>query len=347
MATGRKAENPAFQKLKQDLAAEQPATLYVFYGEEDYLRQYYLKELRKICGGPFDAFDTLLLDGEQVDPDSLRDAVDSIPMGGGRKLIILRDYKAWQPTGAMKDALPELLENLPPYVCLVIDCESVEFKPDKRLAAYKALEKYGQLVEFRQATSADLIPWIKRRFQALGKGIETRECEYLIFLCGASMTNLAGECEKIAAGTGRQTISHGDIEALASRALEADVFALTDCILQGNYEKGLGLLRDLFDMKNEPVAILASVSRQLQRLYGARLALEQGKGEAYVAELFGFRSTYPAKLLLQSARRCELGALRRIQELCLAADLGLKSNLPDPARTVELLLMQVAQEVRP
>ena len=63
-------------------------------------------------------------------------------------------------------------------------------------------------------------------------------------------------------------------------------------------------------------------------------------------DLFGFRSNYPAKLLLQSARSCEIGALRRIQVLCLETDLQLKSNLPDAQRTMELFLMRVAQEVR-
>lgn len=345
MAVQKKRENEGFRKLKDDLAAENPGQLYVFYGEEDYLRQYYLKELRRICGGPFEAFDTVLLDSEQIDADSLTDAIDSFPMGSERKLVILRDYKAWQPTGELKDLLPELLANLPEYICLVVDCDSIEFKPDKRLAAYKALEKYGTLVEFQQASGADLIPWVKRRFQALGKRIETPECEHLIFLCGASMTNLAGECEKIAAGTGREQIRMEDIRALASRVLEADVFDLTDAVMQGNYTKALTLLRDLFDMKHEPVAILAAVSKQLQRLYGARLAMEKGKGEAYLADLFGFRSTYPAKLLLQSARSCEIGALRRIQHFCLETDLQLKSNLPDAQRTMELFLMRVAQEV--
>ena len=345
MAVQKKRENEAFRKLKEDIAAENPGQLYVFYGEEDYLRQHYLKELRRICGGSFEAFDTVLLDGEQVDADSLMDAIDSFPMGSQRKLVVLRDYKIWQPTGELKDLLPELLANLPEYICLVVDCESVEFKPDKRTVIYKALEKYGALVEFQQASGADLIPWVKRRFQALGKRIDTSECEHPIFLCGASMTNLAGECEKIAAGTGREQIRMEDVRALASRVLEADVFDLTDAVMQGNYTKALTLLRDLFDMKHEPVAILAAVSKQLQRLYGARLAMEKGKGEAYLADLFGFRSTYPAKLLLQSARSCEIGALRRIQHFCLETDLQLKSNLPDAQRTMELFLMRVAQEV--
>ena len=41
----------AFQKLKNDLAAGRAENAYIFYGEETYLREYYLKELRKklIC----------------------------------------------------------------------------------------------------------------------------------------------------------------------------------------------------------------------------------------------------------------------------------------------------------
>lgn len=346
MAVQKKSDNLAFRKLKEDISGENPKQLYIFYGEEDYLRQYYLKELRRICGGPFDSFDTVVLDGEQVDVDSLTDAIDSFPMGGERKLVILRDYKVWQPTGALKELLPDLLANLPEHICLVVDCDSIEFKPDKRTAIYKVLEKHGQIVEFQKATGADLIPWVKRRFKALGKTIDTPECEHLIFLCGSSMTNLIGECEKIAAGTGRDQIRMEDVRALASRVLEADVFDLTDSVLKGDYTKALTLLRDLFDMKNEPVAILGAISKQLQRLYGARLAMEQGKGEGYLADLLGFRSTYPAKLLLQSARSCEIKALRRIQGLCLEADLQLKSNLPDSHRVMEMLLMQIAQEVR-
>ena len=119
----QKKEDGAFRKLKEDLAQENPARFYVFYGEEDYLRQFYLKELRRICGGPFDAFDTIVLDAEQVNADTLTDAIDSFPMGSERKLVILRDYKIWQPTGDLKDLLPEILANLPEHICLVVDCD--------------------------------------------------------------------------------------------------------------------------------------------------------------------------------------------------------------------------------
>ena len=42
-----KADTAALQKLKQDLKSGEPGSLYVFHGEEAYLRDYYLGQLRK------------------------------------------------------------------------------------------------------------------------------------------------------------------------------------------------------------------------------------------------------------------------------------------------------------
>ena len=89
----KSADNTAIQQLKSDLAAGTVGALYVFYGEEGYLKRHYLNQLKELCGGPFEAFNTVFLDGEQVSVQSLSDAVDSIPMGSEKKLVVVRDYK--------------------------------------------------------------------------------------------------------------------------------------------------------------------------------------------------------------------------------------------------------------
>ena len=340
------ADNGGVKQLKTDIANGTIGSLYVFYGEEGYLKRHYLNQLKELCGGPFEAFNNITLDGEQVSVQSLTDAVDSIPMGSEKKLVVVRDYKLMQPTGDLKEFLPQLLSELPEYICLVFYFDTLEFKPDKRLNLWKVLEANGQVIEFAQSSAASLIPWVKRHFYEHGKMIETPECEYLLFLCGASMENLLTEISKIAAGTPGERIDKGDIDALGSRVLEATVFELTDSIMEKQYSKGLLILRDLFDMKQEPVAILAAVTKQMQRLYGAKLAAAKGKSENEIAQVLGFKSAYPARRLIQSARRCSLGYLRQVQQACLEADLALKSNLPDPQRTVELLLLRFAEAAK-
>ena len=342
----KSADNGAVKQLKNDLASGTIGSLYVFYGEEGYLKRHYLNQLKELCGGPFEAFNNITLDGEQVTVQSLTDAVDSIPMGSEKKLVVVRDYKLMQPTGDLKDFLPQLLSGLPEYVCLVFYFDTLEFKPDKRLNLWKILETNGQVIEFAQSSAASLIPWVKRHFFEHGKMIETPECEYLLFLCGASMENLLTEIAKIAAGTPGDRIDKGDIDALGSRVLEATVFELTDSMMEKQYSKGLLILRDLFDMKQEPVAVLAAVTKQMQRLYGAKLALAKGKGESEIAQILGFKSAYPARRLIQSARRCTLDYLRWAQQICLQTDLALKSNLPDPQRSLELLLLRFAEAAK-
>ena len=342
----RSTDRSALQKLKQDLRRGTPGTLYVFWGEESYLKRYYLRQLRELCGGVFPEFNVVVLNGEQVSVETLNDAVDSVPMGSERKLVVVRDYKLMQPVGDMKEYLPQLLSSLPEYICLVFYFEALEFKADKRLNLWKQIEANGQVVEFAPSAAESLIPWIKSHFEAHGKTIDSAACEYLLFLCGTSMDNLLTEIDKISAGTPGTVIEQSDIDALGSRVLEATVFELTDSLAEGRQEKALAILRDLFDMKQEPVAILAAVTKQFQRLYGAKLASAAGKSEREAAELLEYRSSYPAKRAMQSARRFSLPQLRRAQQLCLETDVAMKSNLPDDQRTLELLLFRLGEASR-
>ena len=171
----KNADNNGVKQLKSDLANGNVGSLYVFYGEEGYLKRHYLNQLKELCGGPFEAFNNITLDGEQVTVQALTDAVDSIPMGSEKKLVVVRDYKLMQPTGDLKDFLPKLLSELPEYICLVFYFDTLEFKPDKRLNLWKILEANGQVIEFAQSSAASLIPWVKRHFFEHGKMIETPE----------------------------------------------------------------------------------------------------------------------------------------------------------------------------
>ncbi|MBR4303851.1 MAG: DNA polymerase III subunit delta [Clostridia bacterium] len=326
--------------LKKDLAGNNPARLYLFYGEESYLKSHYLAMLEKQCAGVFPDFDLIKLDGDTVTVDDLRDALESLPMGGERKLVEVLDYNIFGG-GALKEALPEILSQLPDYVCLVFVFEAVEYKPDKRTTMYKTVQQYGQEVEFKRASNSDLVSWIRRRFASLGKEISSADCEKLVFVSGGLMTNLITEIEKIAAGAAGKVITSKDIDQMASRTLEAGVFDLTDCLSDGDLNKALLVLRDLIDMKNPAVAIVAAVTKHFRRLYGAKLGCDAGISVQEMTKLLEYKSDYPTRKAMAMSGRFSLRKLRRAQKLCLEADIALKSNNADDKRIVELLLMRI------
>ncbi len=339
----KKSENAAYAKLRQDVAEERLERLYLFYGEETYLREHYKNRIFEIIGGQGMAeFNIVSLDGDGLTLDELTDGVESLPVMGEKKLIFVRDLNLSRPPAGVKEGLPELLGNLPDYVCMVLYFDALEYKPDKRLKTWQAALKAGQAVEFTKAPQNELIPWIARRFAAAGRQIDKAECEYLTFVCGSLMTNLASEIEKIAAGALGQTVTRQDIDSLACRALEAQIYQLTDCVSSGDSAAAIRVLRVLLAMKFEPVALAGAIAKQTQKLYAAKLIQQAGQGQETLMELFHMRSGYPARLLLQAARRRSLPWLRRALILCDQADRELKSSLPDDGRILELLLLRMA-----
>ena len=75
-----KKDQKAFQKLKSDLARGEVAPLYVFYGEESYLKEYYRDAVvRCAVGDGLPDFNVTVLSERQTTPESLTDAVVSLP----------------------------------------------------------------------------------------------------------------------------------------------------------------------------------------------------------------------------------------------------------------------------
>ena len=85
--------------------------------------------------------------------------------------------------------------------------------------------------------------------------------------------------------------------------LDAVVSDMTNAITKGNYKRASELLGQLLKKQEEPFVILAVISKELRRIYTARIALDNGKDKLWLMELWGMRSDYPARLLMEAARK--------------------------------------------
>ena len=133
-----------------------------------------------------------------------------------------------------------------------------------------------------------------------------------------------------------------DIDAVADPVLSAEIFKMTDAVSQGDYNRAAAILGDLLKMQEEPIVILAALGSQLRRLYTARMAIDSGKDKYWLMELWEMRSDYPAKLLLQSAKRVSAQWCGDAVKMCQVVDLRMKSQRgADPAEELKLLLARL------
>ena len=335
-----KADNTAYQKLKKDIKEGTIGTLYVFHGEEAYLRDFYLGQMKKkLLPAGMEEFNLHTMNGKEFDVKTLAQMVDCLPMMSERTLIVVSDYDIFKGD---KDALAAVLRDLPDYVCLVFVYDLLEYKSDARTRLAALLKEKGSVVPFNRQGQGDLIDWISRRFRALDHDIGTEDAKYLIFLCGDLMNNLISEIGKIGAYARHHRVTRQDIDAVATPQLDAVVFQMTDAIAAGDFDKAAAVLGDLLRQQEEPFMLLALMGKELRKLYTARLAIEHKKGTKYLMELWGMRSSYPAERLMQSARRFSLPWCRRAVIRCGETDLAMKSTGADGEELLIGLLMELA-----
>ena len=335
-----KPNNAAYQKLKQDIKEGTIGTLYVFHGEETYLRDHYLKQMKeKLLPAGMEEFNLHTLSGKDFDVKTLAQMVDCLPMMSARTMIVVSDWDIYKGD---RDALAEVLSDLPDYLCLVFVYDLIAYKADARTKLAAVVKEKGSVVAFDRQSQGDLVSWIARRFRALDRDISSEDARYLIFLCGDLMTTLASEIGKIGAYARHHRVTRQDIDAVATPQLDAVVFQMTDAIAAGNFDKAAEVLGDLFHMQEKPVALLAALGRQLRQLYTARLALEEKKGVPYLMELWGMKSSYPAERLMGAARRVSLAWCRWAVIRCGQTDLAMKSGGGDGEDLLTALLMELA-----
>ena len=341
MPLKNKPDTSGLDKLKKDLSTGKPGQLYIFHGEETYLRDHYLGRLREaVLTGGLGEFNRHDLSARDMSPHALEEAVDCLPMMAERTLVEVTDFDLFKAGEKDREGYIRILSNLPDYCCLVFLYDILEYKPDARTKLAQTVKAHSTVVDFARQSPRELVDWVRRHFKAQGKEIDSRLCEELIFLCGDLMHSLQQEIGKIAAYAKGDKITRADIEAVATPQLSAVVFRIADAIGEKNFDRAAATLGELYQMQKSPYEIMGAFGKQMRQLYSARLALAGGKGAAWVAQLWGMR--YPADRLLVSARRFSLQWCRRAVVRCAQTDLAMKSTGQDAKELMTTLLLELA-----
>ena len=334
-------------KLKTAIKERSLDRLYIFYGEEAFLRNHYLGQMKKILIDDLtESFNYHKLNKENFDIQSFADGVESLPMMAPNTLVVVDDIDLFKLPEQDREILTELFADIPEYCTVVFTYEATEWKPDKRLKKlWSAIETNATIVEFAKQEQRDLINWVGRHFAANKKQITPGLCSYLIDITGGTMTALAGEITKICAFSGADTIAKSDIDAVVEPVLDAIVFDITDCLSDGKFESALRKLQDVLKKQEEPLMVLGAIGTHFRRLSAARILRDNGKNASDLMQLCRI-SDYAARRTMEKAKSFPPEFCAKAMELIMETDYALKTSKDSPDRLMELLILQLAQEAR-
>ena len=343
----KQEQTDGLQNLKQAIRAKEPDRLYFFYGEETFLLQHYLTQLRKVIVDELtESFNYHKLTTETFEIRAFADCVENLPMMAERTMVVVDEIDIFKMNEGDREKLIDIFSDIPDYCTVVFTYETTAFKPDKRLKKlWDAVNRHGELVEFAKQNERDLSAWITRHFAAAGKRISPNLCTYLIDITDGTMTSLAGEIQKISAYSGADEIRKSDIDAVTEPVLDAVVFQMTDLLSQGEYGAALVKLQQLLKMQQEPIAILGAIGGHFRRMAAARTLLDHGKSAGELMRLCGM-GDYAARKTMSAAGRFPASFYAAAATLVLESDRQMKTSFDDPKRILEMLIMNLSQEVR-
>ena len=317
----------------------------MFYGEELFLLEHYLGQVKKLLLDPLtESFNFHRFHTENFDAPAFADAVEGLPMMAEHTLIQVEDIDLFKLPESDRDRVSAALSDIPDYCTVIFSYTAGAWKPDKRMKKlWEAISSQGRIVEFPKQDQSHLIAWITRHFAAREKRISPELCAYLIEITDGTMTSLMGEIDKIAAFSGADAICKADIDAVTEPVLDAVVFQMTDLMSAGRYDEALLKLRQLLKMQQEPIQLLGAIGAHFRRLGTARTLLDNGRNSAELQKLCGLPD-YPARKTMEAARRFSAPFCKKAACLILETDYKLKTSYDDSWRLLELLILDLSRE---
>lgn len=320
-------------EFRQELKA--PHGGYLLYGDEDYLKFSYSKELKKrVLDGAFDDFNHIVIYGEDYSQPMLTQAIASLPMMSEKKLVELRSLNI---KALKKDELAALCEALAmlsecEHTVLILRADSNLFdagRPKYPSEAMRALSKVITPVELSFPQGSRLTSWIIRHFTEGKIEFDPTLADYLVQICGHSMWTLSNEIEKLCAYArynSISTVSREIIDLVCCKTIEYDDFQLTNTLLEGNTRLAFETLRRQRLNHEPPNVILFSIVKAYTELYAVQRQSAMGLNKAQIASSLKIHEFKVGKYLTKISHTSP-ARIERALELCREADVSSKSNM--------------------
>lgn len=241
------------KELGKRLDAGQIDNLYLFYGEEDYIKDSYIDRIKSIVlendmlGINFTQFD------EVPSKDEFSEAVESAPMMCDKKIVLLNEINVVSTSVKkdFKDALNDVLENIPEYTVVIIKEKE---RDSKKLSKpmLKLVQKNGVDIECARIEMEDMMIFINRQFSKNKKRIRRDDLKYLISICEPSVNGVLREVEVICAYLNeKEEVTREVIDLLVKKTIEDRVFQLSDAIINKDKKTAYDILADLKLLKQQ------------------------------------------------------------------------------------------------
>lgn len=244
--------------------------VYLLYGEDNYLKNEFVKKAKKSFGEL-----QLGINYIQIDESNVNNVISDIEtpaFGYEKKMIIVKNANLMQKKNAISDKLSEYLNDADKQILDSIELIIIEDSVEKNVL-FNTISKIGMIKEFNEQKISQLITKVKSISAAYGVQIQENVAQYFIECTGTNMEDIINEIRKLIEYAGKGgTIKKEDIDSLTIKKSESVIFDLTDNLGKKNIHEAINVLHDLIYAKEPVQKILVMLYNHFKKLYIVQLS---------------------------------------------------------------------------
>ena len=259
------------QKLLQNIKDKKFYNVYLFYGEETYLVNSYVKQFKnhfiKDNNINYKEYNEQNFDENLIISD-----INTAPFFSDYKFIYIKNASLFSKK---YEKFNLAIKDVPQTTIVLISETTI----DKRKELYKIINKVGEVAEFKKASANELSSWVKKHFAKYNIKISDKDAYKLIYDCDNDMYYLHNEIMKLSSIVEDGVISSEEINKYSSGIIKDKIFDMLDALSTGDINKTLNIYKDLIALREPAMKILSLLYRHYNILIQLKGIENKSKGE--------------------------------------------------------------------
>lgn len=333
-------------ELKKQISEGRFNNLYLIYGNEPYLKQFYTsKIISKAVDPQFSAFNLHIFDSPDTSLSEISDCAEAFPMMDDKTCVVVKDMNLSSLNQSQLETLEKIISDIPQSTVLIFQLQNVQVdikKNDKWKKIISLFDKNGCAVPLDKKTVGEIKKLLISGAGRRGHTLSPNVAEYMINTVGDDLNQLLNELEKLCYYCKDESIEKKDVDEIVTKSTEASVFELAGEIVAGNRDMSFKKLSYLFFQKTEPVNINAALISAYVDMYRAKVYVTSGGNARDAAKYYNYRNKeFRLTSGLRDASRMNLEQLRKCLDILGETDLMLKSTNIDKKLLLEQTIVKL------
>lgn len=329
--------------LRASLKSGELFKLYLFLGDEQYLKKMYCRQIEKKCvDEAFASFNYDFFDGEKTSLYDILDRAQTLPMMSEKRCITVEGFKLDSLSEKELKIFEQSAEKLPDTTVLIFLQKDSALTKKSGKKASEIIDKYGAVCDIKKRKGADLLKPLISSAAKQGHELSSALAGYLVKEVGDDYNMLINELNKICAYAKDTEIKKSDIDAVAVKTLDAKVYQLTKALTSNDFSKAYSVLDTLIELKTPAEYILGAIIGTYTDMYRVKVCSACGVNVSRLKEAFSYKGRdFVLDNAQRDSRKLDMPKIRKCLEVLFAADLKLKTSRDNPVVVIEQTMVRL------